>query len=272
MLNSNVCRFGVPAEGRAGGGAEIRVSQYVLETHPTELSDFMEGVYRLCTVLAGVGKIKINEKILSVKRGDCFLVLPSSLISIVSGDDLQYFYLRFHGQDVAPLLDRLKIRGIPRIYPGMDDLLPLWMAGLRSEQSVIDLYGLGLLYLTLSRVCSDSADSAAPTEPKSLSAESIRDYVDTHFCDETLSLASVGKILGFHPKYVSALFRKSFGRDFTDYLNSIRIRHACSLMDRNFSSIKDISMLCGYRDAAYFSRVFRARMGVSPQEYLKKNP
>ncbi|MBQ1222950.1 MAG: helix-turn-helix transcriptional regulator, partial [Oscillospiraceae bacterium] len=53
------------------------------------------------------------------------------------------------------------------------------------------------------------------------------------------------------------------------YLNTLRIRHACVLIEQGISGVKDISNLCGFSDPMYFSRLFKAKLGVSPREYVR---
>ena len=51
-------------------------------------------------------------------------------------------------------------------------------------------------------------------------------------------------------------------------LNTVRIQHACTLIEQGFTSVSDIASCCGYADPEYFSKVFRGKMGVSPGAYI----
>ena len=55
-----------------------------------------------------------------------------------------------------------------------------------------------------------------------------------------------------------------------EYINTIRIQTACTMMEQNFTSVSDIANKCGYADPQYFSRIFKQRVGVSPLAYIKK--
>lgn len=52
-----------------------------------------------------------------------------------------------------------------------------------------------------------------------------------------------------------------------EYLNSVRIRQAKSLLKGKTSTISEIGFMVGYEDPSYFSKIFRRIAGVSPQEY-----
>ena len=42
---------------------------------------------------------------------------------------------------------------------------------------------------------------------------------------------------------------------FSAYLTNVRLKHAVFLMEQNVTSIKNIALLCGYKDPLYFSNV-----------------
>ena len=66
-------------------------------------------------------------------------------------------------------------------------------------------------------------------------------------------------------------FREQTGLTHTEYLARLRVDHAKQLLEQKKLlnlSIGDIAGMCGYYDERYFSRVFRAKTGMSPREYL----
>jgi len=56
-----------------------------------------------------------------------------------------------------------------------------------------------------------------------------------------------------------------------DYLNEVRIDHACVYLGQNFFKTYEIVYKVGFRDEKYFSKVFRKVMGMSPSEYKKQS-
>ena len=57
---------------------------------------------------------------------------------------------------------------------------------------------------------------------------------------------------------------------FSEFLNSIRIDHACVWLLNGYS-VKDTVALCGFTDKSYFIKVFKRFRGVTPRVYLEKN-
>lgn len=54
-----------------------------------------------------------------------------------------------------------------------------------------------------------------------------------------------------------------------EYLTGMRISEAKRLMVENNLSIYDTAIKSGFRDASYFSTVFKKYVGISPDEYRK---
>jgi AraC-like DNA-binding protein len=75
--------------------------------------------------------------------------------------------------------------------------------------------------------------------------------------------------LHLSPFHISHLFHRETGRTLSDYIMARRIREASILLRSSSLSIQEISKRIGYGSAAYFSRVFKRQMGITPQHYRK---
>lgn len=58
--------------------------------------------------------------------------------------------------------------------------------------------------------------------------------------------------------------------NFTIYLNRIRIQKALDFIESGEVNVLNISTMCGYRDGAYFSKVFKKLVGKTSKEYIKQ--
>lgn len=82
-----------------------------------------------------------------------------------------------------------------------------------------------------------------------------------------VGLTDLADHCGLSESHCSRSFNRLFGESFTTYLNRIRIDHAKFLLTRTDRTIGEIGEEVGYRDPAYFSRVFRRTEGIRPIEY-----
>lgn len=96
-----------------------------------------------------------------------------------------------------------------------------------------------------------------------------KEYVEENYAEE-LTLQAVAEVVGISSGYLSTLFSQYFECKFVDYLNEIRIAHACDYLKQSYLKSYEIAYKVGYRDEKYFARVFKKTTGMSPGEYRKK--
>ncbi len=94
----------------------------------------------------------------------------------------------------------------------------------------------------------------------------VRSYIESAL-QEDLSLGVLARQFGFSPNYLSALFKKETGLNYTEYINVKRIERARTLLRSSRLSAKEISYQCGYQNPNYFSRVFKKITGLTISEY-----
>ncbi len=109
-----------------------------------------------------------------------------------------------------------------------------------------------------------------PAEEKNHLVELAKEYVEEHYY-ENLMLADVAQKVGISAGYLSTLFQKQLSKGFIDYLNEIRIEHACTYLQQNYLKTYEIAYKVGFKDEKYFSKVFKKVKGQSPSEYRKSN-
>lgn len=96
-----------------------------------------------------------------------------------------------------------------------------------------------------------------------------REYIEEYYAEE-ITLQRAADVAGISPGYLSSLFSQYFECGFVDYLNKIRIEHACDYLRQNYFKTYEIAYKVGYRDEKYFARVFKRVTGMSPSEYRKR--
>lgn len=100
--------------------------------------------------------------------------------------------------------------------------------------------------------------------------QQAKEYVEEHYY-ENLMLSDVAQKVGISAGYLSTLFQKQVAKGFVDYLNEVRIEHACTYLRQNYLKTYEIAYRVGFKDEKYFSRVFKKIRGQSPSEYRKQN-
>ena len=108
-----------------------------------------------------------------------------------------------------------------------------------------------------------------PSEGEGLGAAVVdraEAYLRDHLADD-LSLLDVARVAGTAPSHLSRLFRRYRGDTFVQVFCRLRIDAAKRLLRTGRYRVKEVGALVGFKDTAYFCRVFRKYEGQSPAEY-----
>ena len=95
-------------------------------------------------------------------------------------------------------------------------------------------------------------------------------YIREHY-QESISLEGIAMRLEITPEYLSTLFNKEVGINFSAFLKEFRISHAKRLLAGTDLKIYEIAERVGYGDPKYFMRVFKEVQGISPKEYRQNH-
>lgn len=103
-------------------------------------------------------------------------------------------------------------------------------------------------------------------EKTSSVVEKAKQYIAGRY-NKDMSLDDVSREVNISPYYFSKIFKEETGENFIEYLTSIRMEKAKTLLKDTEYSMKEICSLVGYSDPNYFSRSFKKNVGVTPTEY-----
>lgn len=93
-----------------------------------------------------------------------------------------------------------------------------------------------------------------------------KEYIARHYM-KTLTLEEISRHVHLNASYLSIVFKKETGQNFSDYLTGYRIEMAKNMLRRGDMSIAAISEAVGYADSKYFSRIFTRLVGIKPSAY-----
>jgi AraC-like DNA-binding protein len=92
----------------------------------------------------------------------------------------------------------------------------------------------------------------------------------SNFENPNFKINSVAKELHLSHSWLCALFKKKQKTTMQQFLMDLRLSKASEMLINTHTSIKDISYLCGFNDALYFSYIFKKNIGFSPLDFRKK--
>lgn len=95
------------------------------------------------------------------------------------------------------------------------------------------------------------------------------DFIDEHYMDEDISLNTAANVANVSSNHFSALFSQNMGQTFIEYLTSLRMNKAKELLRCTGMRSSEIAGEIGYKDAHYFSYLFKKTQGMTPSDYRK---
>jgi len=277
----------VPAGVNVAEGA-VRI----LESHHSVDFEMEFGVWpfhKICWVAVGRGTLESESDRTPIGRDD-FLLLPADWLHRFSDDSRdpltlvilclsKTFVGDIHSNEVARLWERALDyypAGIPicaRTAFHRTTLLELFRSALREQED----RGVGWetamgttanqLLIVLGRNYCEKSSQHKPSSHRTIEGAVgfIRDHPYEH-----LQISKMAERCGLSPRRFTDLFKEKTGQTFSNFLNNERIRYAC----RRITETGHILYAChesGFNDPAYFYRVFKKRMGVTPGEFARKN-
>ena len=98
----------------------------------------------------------------------------------------------------------------------------------------------------------------------------MKQYIQEHY-EEEIELGQLAAHVFLTPSYLSKYFKAETKQTITEFIMEIRMAKARELLNQE-SRLKtyEVGMKVGYSDPAYFNRVFKKAVGVTPKQYRKQ--
>jgi two-component system response regulator YesN len=96
----------------------------------------------------------------------------------------------------------------------------------------------------------------------------VCEHLDTHYA-QTYTLSEAAEMAHLSVSYFSALFKKSTGLTYLNYVNQLRIEKAKVLLLAPEIKIYEVADQVGFTSLPYFNRTFKQITSLTPLEYRK---
>ncbi|KIL40553.1 hypothetical protein SD70_12415 [Gordoniibacillus kamchatkensis] len=261
--------------------------------------DFVELVY----VASGMADHVFEGEAYPIRAGDVFIINPGEVhtykteqgnrIEIINclftpelihesllkelgiSQSMDYFY-------VHPFLDtrerfhhRLNLHGTEadHVLQLLEGIIQEWERARSGYYTVIKLQMLQLL-IVLSRCYMGALESKEQRRPArtSLHAMLVRrltGFLERHF-DKKLAIPELCELFGISSRQLNRVFKQETGQTVMDRIHQIRIERAKQYLADGDEKVIHIAHRVGYEDPAFFTQLFRRKVGCSPGQYRDK--
>jgi AraC-like DNA-binding protein len=169
--------------------------------------------------------------------------------------------------------------GASRLLPGEVDTFLRWREDLLAGDGRLEAVVKDEVGARLRRIDIDGWSDLRPPEARaaighvgqdaSEKVERIARFLDEH-AQEEVRAEHVGRVVGLHPNYAMALFKRSLGLTMNQYLTRRRLDDAQDRLVTGEQDVAAIAFECGFGSLSRFYEAFRARYGLSPAEFRRR--
>ena len=225
----------------------------------------------IVSLIAGRVRMTVDGKTATLEKGDiavCFPSIPHSYDAV--SEDAQGLTLIFAPETISDLM---------RVFRTTRPVTPFLTADQKDPE--LDWITRKLLYLPpqadrsfksaylhvfLAHLLQCVELKSADSGPERGMSHQLLHYVSEHFT-EPLSLESVAHALGISRIHVSHIFSQQLRIHFRQYINTLRIDRACTLLRDPSCSVSQVAYLCGYDNPRTFHRAFQTQCGCTPRQF-----
>jgi two-component system response regulator YesN len=111
---------------------------------------------------------------------------------------------------------------------------------------------------------------AEKTGSQALLVHKAAELIEQHFSEEDLNLQYVAKQLHINPVYLSTIFKRVKGINFSTFVQEFRMKQAMRLFTNSNLLTYEVAEKVGYSNPNYFSASFKKFTGSSPSEFKGK--
>ena len=216
----------------------------------------------LIRIVKGNDQIKIEGSLFFAGEGDCLFCCAEELHYITGEKDSIIEVIIFHTdllkkvtlkyRPVSPLLSNPQT-----IQKGFEKIRSLSTGKPRFFCETIENCATEMLL--------DIYNNNDLCERQSTKEKSKQIIAEINKNFTTITFEGIVKFSGYSPSHFSKMFKKLSGKNFSDYLNFLKIEHAVSLLQGdNDLSVTQICSQCGFLTIRNFNRVFKQITGFTP--------
>ena len=235
---------------------------------PSHVHDVVE----IVCLLSGIIDMTVAGKKLRLLPGDvaiAFPVVPHSYDAV--SEDANGLTLIFSPDTIIEFYHTFRtMRPLTPLLPASEQAAEL-AAIIRGFLNVAtkdqnNSLKLGYLHLFLSYLFSCLPMNPVDKRARSGMSFQVLQYISEHFT-EPLTLESTAHALGISRIHLSHIFSQQLHINFRQYINTLRIDRAQTLLRNPGYSISQIAYQCGYGNQRTFHRAFMSQCGMTPNRF-----
>ena len=168
--------------------------------------------------------------------------------------------------------DGADIQGKPELYKKLPNAVPTEFMKLFYNRYRAEPWCTAEAFASVYRIYALALRSKYKSYSKSSkkTTDAIK-YIIENYTDPLLSVAVISKHIGISETHLRRLVKDKVNMSPVKYITHLRIEKAKNMLKNTNCMISEIAILSGFSDQYYFSREFKAIVGISPTDYKKQH-
>lgn len=230
--------------------------------------------YIIMIVKSGKGTLEARGEIYKLSKYDAFIIHPNEL-SILTADPKnpwELCFFSFNGKIADTLLERTAFKDNTISVPLKNDDLAndiLEATAYMNNHSYSEFQTFKFLfefisYFDVHKTLPINRNKA----PEQKYVSEIKKYIQANYI-QPIKISDIADKLNINRSHLYRIFKSQMGMGVEDYIITIRINHAKTLLKNTEFPVATIATLVGYKNYTTFFKRFKQTVGVTPLEYRK---
>lgn len=223
-------------------------------------------------VVSGTAKHIYNQQEYLLIRGSAYMTSYHDFHELLALTDLDMYCIHFTKQLLPP--DLARFLDYNQFHCQLSETETSWVLQ-HIEELLAELHtSRPLRSLMIKNLFSEiiimmiRKSNPKEREKLPLPIQQVLAYINENFRNK-LTLGQVSEHFSFSPNYLGQLFKQQMNCTFNEYLHTLRLKYACSLLLKSDLSVKEIAAASGYSSPEHFVSSFKKKMQVPPGEYRR---
>lgn len=231
-------------------------------------------------VLSGKGVFYIEDNMVPVEADDLMIINPhvEHTEKTLPNDPMEYIVFGVEGLAFSFTdLNDDNSKGYSYYSYGSDknqfiNFAQLMMREFHEKKPGFETVCHGLLQVLLVYISRKQSLSVISDSSFQLSKECAlaKRYIDANY-SKNITLDGLAEITHINKFYLAHSFTECMGQSPINYLTEKRLAASKELLSSSNLSVAQIASSTGFSSQSYFSQIFKKKIGMTPQQYRKRN-
>lgn len=236
---------------------------------------------RLCTIIDGEKKVKINNDNAFTYNNKEFLILPpNSTVNLEINTPTKALVFEIYSKLIDTVTQKVSIeyetdlsceinKGVlyekvnPVIHNSIEKILSTSLSNEKNKEFLVDLYAQEMTYNLIKIKGVHEILNVDSNNFIHLAVKMMKDNIA-----EGITISEIAYSLNMSPANFSAKFKKVMGVSPNEYFKNLKLIEAKKRLKNK--SVTEVAYDLGYENISHFIGLFKEKFGITPKKYMLK--